>query len=403
VSFFGDLFFITHHTSHISDRSRITAAQQPAMGNKRRVCLPEANQSSSKLGELRSELASSRKVFALGLLALMLASLLSIVTATGVGRLHFPWKTVIEAIGEGLGLLPSDTVERTPLLVVFDIRLSRVLLSFLVGSALGVAGSVFQGVLRNPLADPFTIGVASGAAFGAALALAFGFGGTSYLGLGTIPLLALLGALGALTLVVMLGRVQGRVRRDTLVLAGIVVATFLSALIALVKALDEEAVSAIVFWVMGSFQGRGWIHVGFSLPYIFLGLYLVLRRSRELDILTLGEVQARQLGVEVEKVRSHLLVGGSLLTAAAVSVSGVIGFVGLVIPHLVRMCLGATHQRLMIFSALLGGLALLWSDVVARTLLPGGEELPVGVVTALVGGPFFCLLLKRRKGGVILD
>lgn len=365
--------------------------------------MPEANQSWSKLDELRGELAASRKTFALGLLALILACLLSIVAATGVGRLAIPWKTVVRAIGAGVGLLQSDAVERTPLLVVFDIRLSRVVLSFLVGSALGVAGSVFQGILRNPLADPFTIGVASGAAFGAALALAFGLGGTSYLGLGTMPLLALLGALGALTLVVMLGRVQGKVRRDTLVLAGIVVATFLSALIALVKALDEEAVSAIVFWVMGSFQGRGWIHVSFSFPYILLGFYLVLNRSRELDILTLGEVQARQLGVEVEKVRSRLLIGGSLLTAASVSVSGVIGFVGLVIPHLVRMCLGATHRRLMVLSALLGGLALLWSDVVARTLLSGGEELPVGVVTALVGGPFFCLLLKRRKGGVILD
>jgi iron complex transport system permease protein len=191
-------------------------------------------------------------------------------------------------------------------------------------------------------------------------------------------------------------------RRDTLVLAGIVVATFLSALIALIKALDEEAVSAIVFWVMGSFQGRGWIHVGFSLPYLLIGLYLVLSRSRELDILTLGEVQARQLGVEVEGVRRRLLVGASLLTAAAVSVSGVIGFVGLVIPHLVRLTMGASHQRLMVLSSFLGGLALLWSDVMARTLLPGGEELPVGVVTALVGGPFFCLLLRRSRGGLIL-
>lgn len=365
--------------------------------------MSELNQTSSDLGELSSRMAASRRAVGLGLLALVLVSFLSIVAASGVGHLHFPWQTVIEAIGEGLGFLQSGTVERTPLAVVFDIRLSRVVLSFFVGSALGVAGSVFQGILRNPLADPFTIGVASGAAFGAALALAFGLGGTSYLGLGTIPVLALLGALGALALVVMLGRVHGRIRRDTLVLAGIVVATFLSALIALVKALDEEAVSAIVFWVMGSFQGRSWVHVGFSLPYMVLGLYLVATLSRELDILTLGEVQARQLGVEVEKVRRRLLIGGSLLTAAAVSVSGVIGFVGLVIPHLVRMCVGATHQRLMIFSALLGGLALLWSDVVARTLLPGGEELPVGVVTALVGGPFFCLLLKRRRGGVILD
>ncbi len=328
---------------------------------------------------------------------------MSILVATGVGRLHFPWGTVIGALGEGLGFCPSGTVERTPLVVVFGIRLSRVVLSFLVGAALGVAGAVFQGILRNPLADPFTIGVASGAAFGAALAFTLGLGGGSYLGLGTIPLLALLGALGALVLVVTLGQVQGRMRRDTLVLAGIVVATFLSALIALVKALDEEAVSAIVFWVMGSFQGRGWIHVGFSLPYLLIGLCLVLSRARELDILTLGEVQARQLGVEVERVRNRLLVGASLLTAAAVSVSGVIGFVGLVIPHLVRMVMGASHQRLMVLSAFIGGLALVWSDVVARILLPGGEELPVGVVTALVGGPFFCLLLKRGRGGVILD
>jgi len=365
--------------------------------------LPEANQSLSKLEELRTLLAASRKTFLLGLLALTLVSLLSIVAATGFGRLEFPGKTIIKALGEGLRLLPTGSVERTPLVVVFDIRLSRVVLSFLVGCALGVAGSVFQGILRNPLADPFTIGVASGAAFGAALALALGLAGTSYLGLGTIPLVALAGALGALALVVMLGRVQGRMRRDTMVLAGIVVATFLSALIALIKALDEEAVSAIVFWVMGSFQGRGWIHVGFSLPYILLGLYMVLRRAQELDILTLGEVQALQLGVEVERVRRRLLVGGSLLTAAAVSVSGVIGFVGLVIPHLVRMTVGAAHKRLMILSALLGGFALLWSDVAARTLLPGGEELPVGIVTALVGGPFFCFLLKRRRGGVILD
>jgi iron complex transport system permease protein len=345
----------------------------------------------------------SKRTFALGLVLLVVVSLLSIMAATGIGRLQIPWRTVIAAIGEGLGLAPPGTVERTPLVVVFGIRLSRVVLSFLVGSALGVAGCVFQGILRNPLADPFTIGVASGAAFGAALAFTLGLGGGSYLGLGTIPLLALIGALGALALVVMLGRVQGRMRRDTLVLAGIVVATFLSALIALIKALDEEAVSAIVFWVMGSFQGRGWIHVGFSLPYLLIGLYLVLSRGRELDILTLGEVQARQLGVEVGRTRRRLLVGASLLTAAAVSVSGVIGFVGLVVPHLVRITVGASHQRLMVLSAFLGGLALLWSDVVARTLLPGGEELPVGVVTALVGGPFFCLLLKRSRGGVILD
>ena len=145
----------------------------------------------------------------------------------------------------------------------------------------------------------------------------------------------------------------------------------------------------------------GWEGVGLC-SYLLIGFYLVLSRARELDILALGEVQARQLGVEVEQVRRRLLVGASLLTAAAVSVSGVIGFVGLVVPHLVRLKMGASHRRLMVLSAFLGGLALLWSDVVARILLSGGEELPVGVVTALVGGPFFCLLLKRSRGGAIL-
>ena len=315
-------------------------------------------QAPPRLEEIRARLLASRRAFMLGLLVLAILSLVSILGASGIGRLHIPWRTVIAAIGEGLGLAPSGTVERTPLIVVFGIRLSRVVLSFLVGSALGVAGCVFQGILRNSLADPFTIGVASGAAFGAALAFTIGLGTASYLGLGTVPLLALVGALGALALVVTLGRVHGRMRRDTVVLAGIVVATFLSALIALIKALDEEAVSAIVFWVMGSFQGRGWIHVGFSLPYLVIGLYLVLSRARELDILALGEVQARQLGVEVERVRRRLLVGASLITAAAVSVSGVIGFVGLVIPHLVRITIGASHLRLMVLSSFLGGFAI---------------------------------------------
>ena len=361
------------------------------------------DQTSVKLEEIKAKLAASKRVFVLGLVALTIVSIFSVLAAAGIGRLEISWRTVLGAIGEGLGLVSSGTVERTPLVVVFNIRLSRIVLSFAVGAALGVSGAVFQGILRNPLADPFTIGVASGAAFGAALGLSLGLAATSYLGLGTIPLLALMGAVGALALVMMLGRIQGRMRRDTLVLAGIVVATFLSALIALIKALDEEAVSAIVFWVMGSFQGRGWVHVGFSIPYLLLGLGLVMTRAKELDILTLGESQARQLGVEVESMRRRLLVGASLLTAAAVAVSGVIGFVGLVIPHLVRMIMGAAHRRLMVLSAFLGGLGLLWSDVVARVLLRGGEELPVGVVTALVGGPFFCLLLKQRRGGVILD
>ena len=179
-------------------------------------------------------------------------------------------------------------------------------------------------------------------------------------------------------------------------LAGIVVATFLSALISLIKSLDEESVTGIVFWVMGSFQGRGWSHVAFAWPYMVLGTLAALIWAREVDILSMGDSQARMLGLDADRSRLKLLLAASLLTGAAVAVSGVIGFVGLVVPHLMRMAVGAEHRRLVAASVLAGGVALVWSDVLARTILPGGQELPVGVVTALFGGPFFCLLLRRR-------
>jgi iron complex transport system permease protein len=201
----------------------------------------------------------------------------------------------------------------------------------------------------------------------------------------------------ALVAVIFLGTVNGRLRRDTMVLAGIVVATFLSALISLLKSLDEESVASIVFWVMGSFQGRGWGHLVLALPYAVAGLAIIWLSSRELDILSMGDTQAKLLGVHAERSRLLLMVGASLITAAAVSVSGVIGFVGLIMPHLIRITVGAEHRKLLVLSGLTGGMALVWSDVLARTILPGGEELPVGVVTALAGGPFFCFLLRRKR------
>ncbi len=285
--------------------------------------------------------------------------------------------------------------------VVLDIRLSRIVLSCLVGMCMGVAGTVFQGILRNPLADPFTLGVSSGAAFGATLVIYLGLTQT-FFGLTLLPVAGLIGSLGALAVVITLGRIHGELRRETLILAGIVVATFLAALISLLKALDEEAVSAMIFWIMGSFQGRTWHHVFLLLPSMLVGICCIWRYSRELDILCLGDEQARHLGVDVGRVRIVLLVGASLMTGAAVAVSGVIGFVGLVVPHVVRMLQGSEHRPLLIMSGLLGALLLLWSDVLAKNLLDGGVELPVGVVTALLGGPFFCLLLKRRVHGGLL-
>ena len=320
------------------------------------------------------------------------ASLVSVFLACLFGPMPIP-------MGEVIDILAGEAArDSTRAVVVLDIRLSRICLAWMVGASLAVAGVVFQGILRNPLADPFTLGVSSGAAFGASLAIYLGLAGAMvrFLGIDLLPLAALTGAFAALVAVIMLGRIGGYLQRETLVLAGIVVATVLSALISLVKSLDEESVANIVFWIMGSFHGRGWSHVGLFAPYFVLGLLIIWRFSRELDILSLGEVQARQLGMDAGRVRLILLIGASLVAGAAVAVSGVIGFVGLVVPHLVRLVQGSEHRPLLVTSFLFGGVLLLWSDVVARTILPEGAELPVGVVTALLGGPFFCFLLRRK-------
>ncbi|UZP69190.1 iron ABC transporter permease [Desulfovibrio mangrovi] len=341
--------------------------------------------------------ARSRRFRRTALCALA-ACIISVVAACLFGPVDIPAPKVLSLLwGKLTGASPAQA-DIAATLVVWDIRLGRVVLSLLVGASLGMAGTVFQGILRNPLADPFTLGVSSGAAFGASLVIMLGLSATLPLlpFVGTLPAAAMVGALTALFAVIMLGRSGGRLRRESLVLAGVVVATFLAALISLVKSLDEESVASIVFWIMGSLQGRGWNECTLVLPWFAVGSLIIWRFSRELDILALGDTQARQLGMNADRVRLWLLVGASMLTGASVAVSGVIGFVGLVVPHLMRMAQGGEHRPLLVSSGLAGGLLLLWSDVAARTILPEGAELPVGVVTALLGGPFFCLLLRRR-------
>jgi iron complex transport system permease protein len=342
----------------------------------------------------RRQMLGARR-FGVAFIILGLGLVISVVLATGIGRMDISWGAIGSVLLGKLGF-HHEAVGRTTDVVIWDIRLSRVVLSGLVGASLATAGVIFQGLLLNPLADPFTIGVSTGAAFGVALLVTLGVGG-SFLGLSPLPLGALAGALGAMVVVLLLSREVGRIRKETLILAGIVVSTFLAALISLIKSLDEESLSAIVFWIMGSLSGRGWIHVGFILPYLVVGLLLAATYHRELDIMALGEEQSHHLGVAVSRVRVNLLLGASLLTAGAVSVSGVIGFVGLVVPHLVRVLAGPSHGRLLALSALTGALLLIWADVLARVVLSSGQELPVGVVTALIGGPFFFYLLKSRR------
>ncbi|MFP5212490.1 MAG: FecCD family ABC transporter permease [Acidobacteriota bacterium] len=343
-------------------------------------------------GGLKTTLA----VIAWGMGLFVLLALAAFI-ASGIGAFPIRYKTIFALWLSPLNPSGAAGIDDAVRYIALNVRLSRIVLSLEVGGALALAGAVYQGVLLNPLADPFTLGVSTGAAFGAALAVILGLGGAHVLGLSGLPLAAFCGALAALYLVYLLGRTEGRIHATTLVLAGIIVSTFLSACINLIKSLNEDSVSSIVFWIMGTLSGKGWVHAGLVLPYLLVGAAVIFYYTRELDLLSLGDIQAQQLGVDVQKVRFRLLLAASLVTAAAVAVSGVIGFVGLVAPHLVRLMGGPRHARLLPAALLLGGLLVLVSDTISRSLLPGGEEIPVGVVTAILGGPFFCYLLLHRK------
>lgn len=313
---------------------------------------------------------------------------------------------VFRALAASLGLTAAP-MDASQLLVVGQIRLARVCLAALCGGALAVAGVALQGVLRNPLADPFTLGISAGAACGASMAIALGDGFGLWLGrilghtagvtqAGLVAPAALAGALLALCGALWLGRGKGDFSRESVILAGIAVAAFLGALVALVKALNEESVTSIVFWILGSLQGRGWDSLPLLLATFIPGLLAVSLGWRALDVLSLGDEQAAQLGLNVGRARFWLLAGASCMTAGCVAVAGVIGFVGLVVPHVLRLLLGPGHGPLLIGAFFGGGVLLVWADVLARSVLGGGQELPVGVVTALLGGPFFALLVRRR-------
>ncbi len=336
------------------------------------------------------------------LLSLALVLVLIAILAAAVGPYHISYVQLLGLVRDWLGGEPLSQADKTTLAVFFHIRLARILLAGLVGLGLALAGAAFQGILLNPLADPFTLGVASGAAFGASLTLSLGVGTALWGSLGLVPFSAFVGAAAALGLVLALGAMTGGFHYGTLILAGVIVSAFLSSLISLMKFLFADSLSAIVFWIMGSFSGRTWSHLLFALPYILVGSVILLIYARELNLLTLGDAPAQQLGVAVNRVRLILLLAASLITAGAVSVSGIIGFVGLIVPHLMRLLVGPDHRRLLPAAALTGAALLIAADTLARGLMPYGQEIPVGIITALLGGPFFCYLLKVTRGQTMM-
>lgn len=285
--------------------------------------------------------------------------------------------------------------EANQIAVVTQVRLSRVLLAVLVGASLALAGAGFQGVLRNPLADPYTLGVASGSSAGAAFIILFGY--QIILGTWTIPLVAFV--TGAVTLfgVLWLSRSKGGgMSVETLILSGVIMQAFLGAFVSFMVAMSDGVVNQILFWLMGSLATRSWDNVYMLVPFLALGIPLLLFYAKALNLFALGERHAAHMGVSVERTKLIVLIASTLLTAAAVSVSGVIGFVGLVVPHLVRLICGPDYRLIIPLSAIGGGLFVLWADTLARMAL-SPREIPLGVVTALIGAPFFAYLLRRHK------
>jgi iron complex transport system permease protein len=337
-----------------------------------------------KIVTLRKVLTTSILLGLLLILVILLSVTMGSVKIPPLRSIRILFQSVLGLTGAG------NETERT---IILSLRLPRAVLAGFVGAGLSVSGATFQALLRNPLADPYILGVSSGAAVGAILAILLGLGTFSF----GLPLASFLGALLTILVVFYFGRQDGKIHPNTLLLAGVITGSFLSALIMFfISVSQREELHTIIFWLMGDFSFSNARAILIIFPYILLGVFFLYLRSRHLNLILSGEENAVQLGVDVEKLKLISYLSASLITAASVSVCGLIGFVGLIIPHSVRLIFGPDHRLLIPSAALLGASFLIASDTFARTLL-APVELPVGVITAAFGGPFFIYLLRTRK------
>ena len=326
------------------------------------------------------------------LLVLGLAAV--IIISTGMGYIKIPVGAVVKIILSRIAgqLSWIEGLDQLFPVVVVDVRLPRILSAAIVGGGLAISGVIFQGILLNPLADPYTLGVSAGAAFGASLALLLNIG---LLGSYSVPLFAFVGAVGTLLFVIYLSSASGGVSSNNLILSGIIVAAILSAGISFLKYIADEQVAVIIFWLMGSFASKTWMDVSLTLLLVGIGFCVFIFYARDLNLMSLGNRTASSLGVDTRKVTIILLITASLVAAICVSVSGIIGFVGLLVPHMMRLLTGPDNRRLVPVSLLTGAILLLVADTITRAVLP--SEVPIGVLTALIGGPFFCYIFRKQQ------
>lgn len=353
-------------------------------------------------GEVVTPTPTRHRGLRFGLLVLALVAALAVTTVVSItsGQYDLSPTALIGVLLRGIGI---DTAwapaAATDYGVIYNLRLPRLVLGLLVGAALAVSGVLMQAIFGNPLADAGVVGVSSGAALGAAASITFGL---ATFGLWTTPVFAFLGGLAAVFAVYLLSRSGGRTEVVTLLLTGIAINAIAGAGMAFLTFLGTTSTrEQIVFWQLGSLNGALWSNIQLVAPLVAVGVVVALLVAPSLDLFALGERTARHLGVRVELLRMVVIVTVALLVCAAVAFAGIIGFAGLVVPHLMRMIIGPAHLPLVIASALGGALLIALADLVARTAVPLAD-LPIGMITSLVGGPFFLWLLvrtRRRSGG----
>jgi iron complex transport system permease protein len=332
------------------------------------------------------------------ILTAILVSIIVLAMGMVIGSVYVSPSSVLSIIAHKLfDIRLPEQVDTTSVSIIWSLRLPRALLAFIVGGALSVSGAIMQSVLRNPLASSYTLGVSSGASLGAGLVILFGIT-LPFLQNISLPIMGFVFGLGTILLAISFAsRIDRRLDNNTIILTGMVISLFTNAIVTLISAVSREHVQRLIFWQMGSFSLRDWYSVFILFPIALVGILLVTHYNRELDMMTFGEEQAKTMGVNVKKIKWLLLIVAAAMTGSSISFVGVIGFVDLVVPHIVRKIFGSAHKYVIPMSAVLGGAFMVACDLVARTIIPK-QELPVGAITAIIGAPFFAYVyFSRRK------
>lgn len=340
----------------------------------------------------------NKNMFILGII--VLGVIIIFCTYLGVASISFKQTSfiILSKIPILNKYIKLDDIKETSKLIILNLRLPRVLLASLVGAGLSVVGACFQSIFKNPMADPYTLGVSSGAAFGATLTIVLNLSG-SFLGIGCMSIGAFIGALITVIIVYFIARVGSKIPTTTLLLSGIAISFMLSSFISLIMIFKREEIENIVMWTMGSISTASWQQIILVFPFVVIGIGLLYIFTRELNIMLLGDDTAKNLGVDIDKIKKILVVVCTIIVAVIVSVSGVIGFIGLIIPHFIRMVFGSDNRAVIPFSALGGALFLIICDTIARSLVPP-MDIPVGIITSILGVPFFINLLYKAKKNV---